>query len=426
MDNYSIMLVGSNKDIEDINELKEEKSDLDVIVLNTKSSYQYSTSHYGINIDISYVNYRDIIGLIYAAIKGSFFAGKIFSSIVENHNIIKSDLKCNAGIFVEVFTIVYKILERTYLPDNIYNHIYFHNIKSSLNDLDRLDTVEGFFTQNKLHSQIFEFMSRLNYPFQTRGAFRGKVLKKTIGNFQNIINIDESGNYMIDHFLFKNYVKKFSATTKQNYIAFTYDECMKEKIASDRLDSYYFGYDDLIQENTIVFLPEKEIKLESNNLKSRLVNLSNLVPYFTEEQLECYINILKFISKNYFSSQFTERINLFNYVWSEFCGNGFKSEINNSLKGLILKKTIFEMHKNGKNINYLDLKKWLVKVNNSSLFNHKTTCNVSMDVKKEISKIIALILNFEIEEEKNIVVNYVFFGILKALRIDTMDLFDKN
>lgn len=415
----TILLVGSNRNIKNIDNACNKDSDIDIIILSDVDSFQIHTLHMGVKFDISIVNQNNIINFILAAFYGSPMAGKIFSSIGQ-HTILIDKKKVGVS-FVDIALKIYILFTRTCLPNYDVNHIFLHNLSANFGDIRKTNVSESFFAYNRVANQLFDYISKLIYPFHTSGSYRGKVFEEYLNDFQEKIhkNINEGSifsNLLVDH-----YCEKFSPILQSNFKAIVYSSLIKKEILLGNITSFYFGYDNLISENTVLFLSEEEYLKIMGRIEFVSLDLSNIVPCFSKNQIDTYNAFLIILSQRYFSSNVDERKNILNAIIGQFYDNGFKTIVNNSLKAILILKSIQEVSNENVIIDLEDFHKWLLNFNIAFLPNQDYSY-FPKDLQQGLLQIFQYMNDYSFLKELEIKVNYVFFGIMKALRINIENL----
>ncbi|WP_299435338.1 hypothetical protein [uncultured Aquimarina sp.] len=413
----TVFLVGSNYNIKDVREVYNKNSDIDIIVLSEVDSFQIHTEHKGVKFDICIVNLNDTINLVLAAFNGSPMAGKVFSSISSYRIIID---KKGVGIsFVEVIQKIYSIFTQACLPNYNANHIFLHNIAANLTDTRKQNPSESFFAYNRLSNHLFDYISKLIYPFHTSGSYRGKIFKQYIDDLEEQLLLKTKDFMAMQDSLVLYYINKFSPVTRTKYKAIEYSSSLEKEILSGSITTFYFGLDNLISESIVMFLPEEEFF--KNKLAYKLLDLNNIVPCFLEDQLKVYYSFLTRISKKYFSSNINERKYLLSLIINRFEEEGFEKTIIASLKAVLIIKSSQEISKENVLIGLEGFKEWLLELD-IVLPSIKHDNDLSENIGNELSTLFKYINPSDFTKEKELKIGYIFFGIMKALRINIEDL----
>ncbi len=415
----TIIITGSNHTIDNLDSVRNNESDIDIIILTEVDSFQINTTYNGIRYDISLINQLDIINLLLAAYKGSQIAGKIFSSI--NASTIIKDKKGLGVIFINVIKKLYVIFIEACIPSYTANQVFLYNINANLTDTRKQNIAETFFAYHRLSNHVFEYISKLIYPFYTSGSYRGQVFDKYLEGFQEKICLNTEAQPVMDDSILKYYVDKFSPVLEYHYKAVAYDSLLKNEILSGSIHSFYFGYDNLISETTVVFLPEEELLKNKNKTEFKALDLSNIVPYLLEDQLDMYSAFLVTVSQHYLSSKIDERKYSLHLIIDLFYDKGYRKTINQSLKAILIIKSAQEISEENILIDLEGFQEWLLGMGISFLL-HKKDQLLPKNIEEGLLKLFNCIEDSTAAKEQEIKVSYIFFGIMKALRINIEDL----
>ncbi len=415
----TVLLVGSNHNIKNIDEASNKDSDIDIIVLSEVDPFQIYTVHNGVKFDISIVNQNDIINLILAAFNGSPMAGKIFSSSSQ-YTIIR-DRKGVGLSFVNIIEKVYGIFTQVCLPNYNINHVFLHNISANLTDTRKQNASESFFAYNRLSNHLFDYISKLIYPFHTSGSYRGKVFEKYINDFHEKIikNTNEEGVFINSIIVY--YCNKFSPILHSDYKAIAYSSSLEKEILSGNINSFYFGQDNLISESTVIFLPKEELLKNKNRFSYELLDLYNIIPFLLKDQLEAYNLFLVMISKRYFSSDLKERKYILSLIINRFVEEGFGKTISTSLEAILIIKTCQEISKENVFIGLEGFKEWMLELD-IVVPSTEYSNDLPENIEYTLSTLFKYINCSDFDKEKEIKVGHIFFGIMSALRIQIQDL----
>ncbi|MCF2874631.1 MULTISPECIES: hypothetical protein [unclassified Tenacibaculum] len=412
----AIIIVGSNHQIKNLKNINNKNSDVDIIILSEKTSNlkQFNYDYEGINLDIILTNPNNILSLILEAFNGSKQAGKIFSSsilysIVYDENGIGKD-------FMYTVQKVYSLLKESYLPNYYTNSLFLHNINSNLNDIYKQDLVANFFSLHRTSTQIFDYISTLIYPFKTSGSYRGKVFNQNFPNeFNNELTPYKNSNNYFD--FIESSVSKFAPVSKTKFQAFLYsDELKKELTFNKSVSSFFFGYDNLLFEKEIIFLTKEDI----SKLQTKLtpIKLTNIIPLLVESELNSFYQFLNYLSTKYIFSSLNDRKEVMEKILYQFTESVDKTTIENSLKTITLIKVIVDIIKESKTIPIKEFRSWLESFN----LKLKQEDMQSLENHQLLPEIFSIINNSSSIKEKEIKTNFIFFSILKSLRIKVEDI----
>ncbi|AXT57097.1 hypothetical protein D1815_15580 [Aquimarina sp. AD1] len=412
----TVLLVGSNHHIKTVDEARNRDSDIDIIVLSEVDAFQIHTVHNGVKFDISIVNQNEIINLILTAVNGSPMAGKIFSS--SSKKTIIRDKKGVGVFFINIVEKIYSIFNQACLPNYKANHMFLHNIAANLSDTRKQNPSESFFAYHRLSNHLFDYISKLIYPFYTSGSYRGKVFEKYLTDFQERIfeNTYDNVNTMVVY-----YRNKFSPIFQSDYEAVVYSSALEKEILSSNIVSFYFGIDNPISESTVIFLPKEELLKNKNRVSYKLLELYSIIPFLSQDQLDVYNSFLVTISKEYLSLDVNERKFVLSLIINRFEEEGFGRVILESLKAILIIKTSQEISKENIFIGLEGFKEWMLELD-IVLPSVKQNNDVPENIEYTLSILFEYINCSDFTKEKEIKVGYMFFGIMSALRIQIADL----
>lgn len=405
IDINSIILVGSNYNIDSLENVSH-NSDVDIIVLSNSNHASFNKKIYNIQFDISIINQNDIANIVLKALNKSSFFGKLFSSL-SCYNII-FDTKKNGENFIQIIKELYYLFTNSFIPNNKLANIYFHNISANLKDSRKERNNELFFSNFRLCEHLFDYVSYIIYPFKTSGSYRGKI----IGKHLTSIDTFKTDSYI--NFIEEN-VSKFCPNLEESFFSVTHNSITKNLILKNQINEYYFGFEDLINENEVIFILEKDIK--KYNLK--LINATSITPFLSQEENNSLHNLLITLSKKYLSHDLKDRLNLINYVLYWFEKKGDKELILNNLRSIFIIKSLQEINSKHKTIDSVTFYNWL----QLSKLHLKTNPTIPLpNISYELENIYDNIMENGSLIEKKIKVSYFFFGILKALKLNIFDL----
>ncbi|MEE3999746.1 hypothetical protein V1T75_05285 [Tenacibaculum sp. FZY0031] len=403
----SIIIVGSNYDCCKKENLDSLESDIDVIILTDSENFSINQEYNNVNFDVSFLNQNDVISLVLGAVNGSSFYGKVFSSISQ-YKIIKDTN--NVGFtFISVVKNLYELFTNSCLPNYKVSDVLLHNILVNERDLKKRNKEESFFALHRLSEHLFNYISYLVYPFQTSGSYRGKVIGKYLEGFHN----SNSKEKVLDKALIESNISMFCPVLKSNFRCVFYDEKIKEAISNNKINTYYFGCNELVLEKIVIFLLEKDIL--DNNLK--LEKMVDIIPFLSKKEIEVYTKVVVFLSKKYFNSSIKERIEILLSIFNDFVKIKLDKVIVESLKSVLILKSIEELTKEGYKISILGFHDWLFDLKLALLPNKK-----SIPEELCFQKIIKMILESKTIKEREIKTSYIFFGVMKSLRVNVGDL----
>ncbi|RKN23241.1 hypothetical protein D7035_11435, partial [Aquimarina sp. AD1] len=364
----------------------------------------------------SIVNQNEIINLILTAVNGSPMAGKIFSS--SSKKTIIRDKKGVGVFFINIVEKIYSIFNQACLPNYKANHMFLHNIAANLSDTRKQNPSESFFAYHRLSNHLFDYISKLIYPFYTSGSYRGKVFEKYLTDFQERIfeNTYDNVNTMVVY-----YRNKFSPIFQSDYEAVVYSSALEKEILSSNIVSFYFGIDNPISESTVIFLPKEELLKNKNRVSYKLLELYSIIPFLSQDQLDVYNSFLVTISKEYLSLDVNERKFVLSLIINRFEEEGFGRVILESLKAILIIKTSQEISKENIFIGLEGFKEWMLELD-IVLPSVKQNNDVPENIEYTLSILFEYINCSDFTKEKEIKVGYMFFGIMSALRIQIADL----
>ena len=172
----------------------------------------------------------------------------------------------------------------------------------------------------------------------------------------------------------------------------------------------------LINESTIVFIHEKYLI----DQEFTSINATDIIPLLSQENFSLYSSILFDLSKKYLKKELEVRIESFKAIIKYYKEKGLIDTVFQSIKSVIIMKAADAISKEGARISLNEFKEWLDSLDinlttEDSPYNHITKTN--------ILKILDDAINIKTStREVQIIANYTFFGIMKALRIKIEDL----
>lgn len=402
----SIILVGSNYNMFKKEFLVSSKSDIDVIILTNSNSFYINQLYKNIRFDVSIINQDDIIKIFLGALNGSSFFGKIVTSL-NQFEIIK-DIDEIGITFINTIKYFYESFTKSFLPNYSVNSIYIHNILANKKDLKKETKEESFFALQRLSEHLFNYISFLIYPFQTSGSYRAKV----IGQYLNQKNSKEKKNIVLNKKLIISILSNICPVLEYEFRAVEYNKKIETLILEHKISSFYFGYKELLSENTIIFLLEKDVI--KNKLK--LQKITNIIPFLTKNEMIMFTNFLVLLSKKNMTSSVNEKKEFLISIYNEFKHMKLGHVIDDSLKNILILKTLKEVKKQDTKINIKKFNNWLMNIKGMSLSNN------NMQKQIRFQEIIAFIENSSDKIEKEIKTIHIFFAIMKSLRIEIEDL----
>ncbi len=415
----AIIFVGSNHSITDLDDNLSRDSDLDFIVLVEGDTFSINTNYKDHQYDLTIINPSNFLNLIINGYERSPFASKIFSSL-KDYTIIK-DTKNIARYFVHMTNKIYEILVNAVLPNFSANSIFLDNIKANLSDTKKNDATEVFFAYDRLSTHVFDYISRLIYPFNLSGSYRGKMFKKYLKNLRNNVSLN-AGQYFINDKFIEGWIEKFSPILECNYRAFTFSSSLKEKVLSGQIELFYFGYDNILSENTIIFLPEEEFLKNKDKMNFEALNLSNIVPLFSKPQLDSYTSLLSLLSIEYFERNQDSRKKALELILKKYHDQGLGDLVWQSIRAALLIDSIKEITLEKDYIRLEDFNNWLKNFDLPLSLVKENEFNLPKDLDEKLVEIFTYIKSSVSYKETEIKANFTFFGIMKSLRINIDDI----
>jgi len=401
----SILITGSNHDLSSKNTIAQD-SDIDFIVLNENRHFSIKNKVQNISYDISFINQNDITSIILGALNGSSFFGKVFSSI-NNCNVIK-DTNDQGVRFINTITFLYTLFSESFIPNFETSSISLHNISANKKDLRKNTFEENYFATLRLSEHVFNYMSHLAYPMYTSGSYRGKIIKQQFGNFNN----KENNNCLIHKDDILMATQKISPVLAYKFFGVVENEIIQSAISNNEINSYYYGYNNLVEEKRIVFLLENDIL--KNNLK--LTDLNNIVPFLTEEELTTYTDFLISLSTKHQRTLLKNRIQLLLEIFNIFRKEKLHQVIIKTLKSLMILKSVYFLSKKENQITMDIFSNWLINLKEG--FHIPEILNLDIN----FENILSIVINSTSRRETEIKTCHIFFGIMKSLKIDMEDL----
>lgn len=401
----TILIVGSNSNIYTKKEIAK-NSDIDFIILNQNKHFSIKEKFQGISYDISFINQNDIISVVLGALNGSPFFGKVFSSI-SSYSLIKDT--DNIGVeFVSVVKYIYDCFIGSYLPNFGISTIALHNIDANKKDLKKSTIEERSFAFYRLSEHIFNYISYLAYPMSTSGSYRGKIIER---RFKYFIN-NEKNKSIFDENSIKKIVKKTLPVFEYEFYGLVDNKNIQDAISKNKITQYYYGYDNLIQEEKIVFISKKDVL--KNNFT--ITDVNNIIPFLTRLQLGVYTSFLIFLSKKYQEISLEKRISFLLKVFNILKGEKLHEVIIKTLKSLLIIKSVYFLDEEEKEISVGVFNDWLLQFKVD--FNLPKTSITNINLKE----ILNIIKDSTTQREIEIKTCDMFFGIMKSLRINMEDL----
>lgn len=416
----SIILVGSKCEFDSLNSLYNTNSDLDVIiVIKNGDPFQLKETYAGIHLDISIIKNDDLINLFYSALNGSPFVGKIFSSL-SNYTIIQ-DSDNIGNFFIRTTQLLYKLFTSTNLPNFNFISTSLKNISSNIFDLDKNENATKLYcTYNRLSEHFFEYISKLLYPFHTSGSYRGEIFNNLFEEINGCIDHIDKNKITLNLAFLRSCTNRVCPVFCSPYIGIQLTSYFKDEISSGNITSYFLGYDNLVSENSILFVIEEELNKSYLN-KYQAVGVKTIIPFFSAHQLNQYYQLLSQFSKNYIHASSDKRMNILFSVINEFNKNRFEPILNHSLKAIFVLKILSEISQEKKKIKTPDLYNWLVALN-FSFPADKSKSTIPFEILSTLNKLLISINERDSMKEKEVMVVYLFWGIVKALRLEIRNL----
>lgn len=415
----AIIFVGSNHSITDLDDNLSCDSDLDFIVLVEGDTFSISTNYKDHQYDLTIINPSNFLNLIINGYERSPFAGKIFSSL-KDYTIIK-DTENIARYFVHMTNKIYEILVNAVLPNFSANSIFLDNIKANLSDTKKNDATEVFFAYDRLSTHVFDYISRLIYPFNLRGSYRGKVFKKHLKNLRNNVSLNE-GQYFINDKFIEGWIEKFSPILECGYRALAFSPSLEKEILSEQIKSFYFGYDNIVSKNRILFLPEEEFLKNKDNMNFEALNLSNIVPLFSKHQLDSYTSLLSLMSMEYLRLDEGSRKKTLELILKKYHDQDLGDLVWQSIKAALLIDSIKEITLEKDYIRLEDFNNWLTNFDLPLSLVKENEFNLPKYLDEKLAEIFTYIKSSVSYKETEIKASFTFFGIMKSLRINIDDI----
>lgn len=402
----SVVIVGSNHDLSTKKKIPKD-SDIDFVILNNSKTFAVKEKFQGLTYDIAFVNYTDMGSVVLGALSGSPFFGKFFSSTTK-FSIIKdtNDLAIN---FVKLVGYLYNSFRESFIPNYEISTISVESIAANKEDLEKSTVEETNFAFIRLSEHVFNYMSYLAYPIHTSGSYRGKVLEK---EFQYLKN-KENQNCILGKSDLLKATEYIAPVSEYGFFATVHNESVQEAISNNQIENYYYGFDNLVTEESIVFLSEKD--LLRNNFK--LLYLKNIIPFLTKEPLKTCTDLFVSLSREYQKTSLEDRIQLLLSVLNSFRKEGMHDVIVKTFKSLVIIKSIHLLAEAGKVIDLNTLDEWLLQTKEDFYFPEAPTTEFSLE------EIFSIIKNSTRQKEIEVKTCYIFFGIMKALRIPIEDFY---
>ncbi|WP_375586828.1 hypothetical protein [Flagellimonas aurea] len=393
-------------------------SDIDIIVLNKSLTYKLNNHENGLRYDISIIK-DDIIDLLLSAMGGNKTSGKVFTSM--NSSQMISDRDGKGQYFSQVITNLYEIFTKSSIPNNVLNSVFLHNLNTNLKDLNENNHVDSYFVDQRFSNQLLDYTASLVYPFNTQGKHRGRVFNNYLLDFEKYLGNTTNG-FSNRFFLPKRFLPRIAPILESEFTGFEYSDEILKEILEGRITNFYFGYDDLISEEIIVFIYKENLLRFKQNFSSKELPLSNIVPGLSIEQHVEYVEIIKFLSKEFLDCSLNERLNFLAVVVGVFNNLGLGKLIDNSLRAVIILKSSISLAKDNLKIPLEVYKDWLQGIEVSlseGIIKERDIILPKTDVIHNLLQTINGSFSFKEKEMKS---SYVFFGIMKALRIRMEDL----
>ncbi len=402
----SILIVGSNYDVSSKKKISKD-SDIDFIILNQSKHFSMSEKFQGISYDISFVNHKDMGTIILGALSGSAFFGKFFSSM-RKYTIIKDTGELGVK-FADIINYLYNSFTASFIPNYEISSILLHNIAANKNDLRKNTLEEINFASLRLAEHVFNYMSYLAYPIHTSGSYRGKVIEK---QFEYLKNRKNKTCILDKNDLLKT-TQEISPVLEYDFFGVTDNEEIQKAISNEKIEDYYYGYDNLVKEERVVFLSENDIL--KNNFKLSYVN--NIIPFLEKEQLSICTDFFISVSKKYQKVTLKDKLEFLLGILNGFRKENIHQVLVNTLKSLFIIKSITLLDENEKTMNIEVLDDWLEQTKEDFYF-PKTP-----DIPLNLNEIFSIIINSATQRETEIKTCHIFFGIMKSLRIEIEDFY---
>ncbi len=400
----SILIVGSNHDIASKKKIRK-GSDIDFVILNASRTFAVKEKFQDITYDIAFINHTDMGTVVLGALSGSPFFGKFFSSIT-NSIVIKD--KDNLGErFVNIITYLYNCFTVSFIPNHEISTISLDSIAANKDDLEKNSVEEMSFASIRLSEHVFNYMSYLSYPINTSGSYRGKVIEK---HFQYTEN-RKNQNCILDKNDLVNIADYIAPVAEYRFFGFDYDESIQEAISQNKIENYYYGFDNLISERNIVFLSEKDML--KNNFK--LLYVKNIIPFLKENQLKVCTDFFISLSNKHEQNTLENRVQFLLSVFNYFKKEEKHQIILHTLKSLFIIKSIHLLEENEHKMSIEVFDEWLLQTKDDFYFPE----DAKMEV--DLNEVLAIISQSKLQREMEVKTCYLFFGIMKALRVNIED-----
>ena len=154
-----------------------------------------------------------------------------------------------------------------------------------------------------------------NYALEKKKPFFALSLSDDILNNKSVEIIRDFDLKNPKYISFKEKVKSKMCAFPKNIdqIKTEINHSLDNLILENKISKYYFGYDNLIREKTIIYLLEKDIL--NNMLKS--VKVTNIIPYMTKNEMELYTRVLVSLSCTHLNVNLENRIGVLNFFYFE-------------------------------------------------------------------------------------------------------------
>ncbi|WP_299834993.1 hypothetical protein [uncultured Tenacibaculum sp.] len=400
----SILIVGSNYDIASKKKIRK-GSDIDFVILNSSKTFAVKEKFQDITYDIAFINHTDMGAVVLGALSGSPFFGKFFSSI-NKHSIIKDTDRLGSK-FVSIIKYLYSCFTASFIPNYEISTISLDSIAANKDDIEKNSVEEMNFASIRLSEHTFNYLSYLSYPIHTSGSYRGKVIEK---HFQYTEN-RKNQNCILDKNDLVNIADYIAPVAEYRFFGFDYDESIQEAISQNKIENYYYGFDNLISERNIVFLSEKDVM--KNNFQ--LLYIKNIIPFLKENQLNVCTDFFISLSNKHEQNTLENRVQFLLSVFNYFKKEEKHQIILHTLKSLFIIKSIHLLEENEHKMSIEVFDEWLLQTKDDFYFPE----DAKMEV--DLNEILAIISQSKLQREMEVKTCYLFFGIMKALRVNIED-----
>ncbi|GAB1855181.1 hypothetical protein MHTCC0001_00140 [Flavobacteriaceae bacterium MHTCC 0001] len=411
IDYSSVIQVGSNAQLDFFLQSVRLDSDIDIIVITGSESYQTKIKFRDKLFDISFVNSSSCVQLIDSALNGSPFAGKLFSSS-KNHNILID----NNGIgenFIRLANYIYDLFKLAVRPNHSLNSLFKTNINVNKNDLIKESTFENYFIKHRLFSHLTDYISALNFPFSTSGKYRGQVFKEF--GFNSLEKVNNSLDF-VTQFISK-YEPIYNCSTKDSYLGIVYSDFLENSIMDGKIDDFFFGYDNIVEETLLVFIHRDSFLNLSGNDCCQIFDINNNIPTMNKNEAIEYYSIMRILSSKYFDKHIRFRLNMFYNILNQI-DTDLQNVFEKSVKASIIQKTCKKLISEETYIEFDTFYNWVLNFH-FKIEPDLITTNIKVDEELKLFSCSNNDSNSRLTLIKN---NYILFGLMKALRIKLEDL----